>query len=152
MCDLSDSIEYNPSTGEFRWKLGGKGRRVNSKAGTINSNGYYYLCLNSKRYLAHRAAIYLTTGEWPNGDVDHINGDKLDNRISNLRVCTKSQNQMNRKAKGYSLHKRSGLYQARIGVSGKEVYLGWFEKENEARAAYEEAQAYYHKEYKYKGT
>jgi len=88
----------------------------------------------------------------PGMTVDHINGDPLDNRRCNLRLATRSQNQMNRRTqsnntsgfKGVSLFKRTGKYRAYIMVAGKETHLGYFATAEEASAAYQAALAMHH--------
>jgi hypothetical protein len=141
----SDYVSYDKETGRFSWLKSRKG--VRASVGNINSNGYLSVCIKGKRYLGHRLAWYLSYGEWPPDTVDHIDGDRSNNRLVNLRLATRSQNQSNRRAKGYSYHKRSRLYQARICVGGKETYLGWFKTPQEARKAYEDALPVYHKEF-----
>ena len=87
-------------------------------------------------------------------EVDHINGDRLDNRRSNLRVCTRAENQANRKAqagssryKGVSLWKRHKRYAAGLSVDGKWQHLGWFDDEVAAARAYDEAAVRYRGEF-----
>jgi hypothetical protein len=96
----------------------------------------------------------LSTGEWPLTEIDHINGLKDDNRICNLRLATKEQNQQNRPAhsghalpKGVTLHKQSGKYQAQIGAGGKTIYLGLFDAPDAAGAAYARAAKRHHGEF-----
>ena len=149
MMDLASEIRYQPSTGELFWVRSKNGRNLSRPAGTINTTGYRVVCVNRKRYLAHRLAWFLHYGSWPISDLDHINGDKADNRISNLREVTKSQNQANRAAKGYSKHE--GKYQARITFNKQTTYLGWFDTEEEAVAAYKKAQTEIHGKYAHKG-
>jgi hypothetical protein len=87
--------------------------------------------------------------------VDHINGDKLDNRKENLRICTNQQNQMNRGKtknnktgfKGVCFNKRDNKYQANIKVDGKKKHLGLFEKSEDAYKAYCDACVRYHGEF-----
>lgn len=84
--------------------------------------------------------------------VDHINGNTLDNRLCNLRICTKIENSRNRKpniikklkAKGVDMDKRTGKFRARIRVNYKHIYLGTFQKEEDAAKAYNEAAIKYH--------
>jgi hypothetical protein len=104
---------------------------------------------NNKEQKLHRLII-----ECPDDMVvDHINGDKLDNRRSNLRICQQIENTRNRKTnydkktKGVGFQKRSGTYRARIRVNYKHIYLGDFKTEQEALDAYAKAAIYYHGEF-----
>ena len=77
--------------------------------------------------------------------VDHINGNKLDNRRCNLRIVTQQQNQFNRtRAKGYCWHKRINKWQAKICINYKYIHLGYFDTEEQARLAYLQAKEKYH--------
>ena len=145
-----DDLKYCPDTGLFSWVKPKNGRTLGGEVGTVNTTGYRLICVNRKRYLAHRLAWFMHYGKWPKGDLDHINGVKDDNRISNLREATKSQNQCNRKSKGYSYQIGMGKYQARITFQKKTTYLGFFDTEGEASRAYENAKKDYHKEYAHK--
>jgi hypothetical protein len=150
-CLLKETLSYDPLTGSSRYVKRAKGRSVDKEPGTLNTNGYLVICIDGKRYLAHRLYWYLHYGYWPSEHIDHINGDKLDNRIQNLREATISQNQRNKPSKGYSFHKGSGRFQARIHVEGKTTYLGWFKTEEEASKAFEESKEKFHGAYAYKG-
>jgi len=109
--------------------------------------------VNGKRgsTLMHRAIMKARVGL----EVDHINGNGLDNRRINLRTCTKSQNQCNRKVsalsitglKGVSLYKRDATWHARISHNGKRLCLGYYKTPEEAHAAYCEASARLHGEF-----
>ncbi|WP_447887692.1 HNH endonuclease [Serratia fonticola] len=112
--------------------------------------GYYgkkYATLNikGKNYLLHRLAWFYIHGEWPESDIDHINGITKDNRLANLRCATRQQNSWNRKMaanntsgfKGVSLCRRSGLYVAQIKQHGKVIVLGSFDTPEEASMEYE---------------
>jgi HNH endonuclease/AP2 domain len=136
---------YDPDTGIFSWRENGLGRRKGRRAGT-NSLGYVIICFNQRLYQAHRLAWFYVYGAWPPADIDHVNGDRADNRIANLRLATRSQNHMNRMMcrnkiglKGVSLHKKTGLWRARIFVGGHEISLGYWETPEQAKAAYDEA-------------
>ncbi|EIH4118685.1 HNH endonuclease [Escherichia coli] len=93
-CDLNHDtvlqlIHYNTDTGEFRRKNG-------NACGTKTSSGYIHIRLLGKKRLAHRLAWFYVYGEWPEHEIDHINGVKDDNRICNLRKATRSQNEWNK--------------------------------------------------------
>lgn len=79
--------------------------------------------------------------------LDHINGDKTDNRIKNIRSVTRKQNAMNTRAKGYSFNKTNNKFVARIIVDGKYINLGYFNNEGDARVAYLTAKKILHKIY-----
>ena len=115
------------------------------------SNGYRRVKINYKTYLYHRVVYYLHNDGWKIHDssmdnhIDHIDRDRLNNNIENLRVVTQQQNLWNRNAKGYCFHKPSGKYVAQIMVDGKQKSLGVFETEDEARQAYLNAKAIHHR-------
>lgn len=157
---LVECVEYDPNTGLFYWlerpsnhfKPGRYGRDViaaawNEKyAGKLafsqpNGRGYLSGTINSKHYTAHRVAYAIMTGEWPSWTIDHINGDKTDNRFANLREATPAQQMMNsakkrKQIRGVACHKRSG--EVRFSASIR-VHLGYFSTEEEAAEAYEKA-------------
>jgi hypothetical protein len=103
--------------------------------------GYCMKKSKNKKLLMHRVIMK------PPDDmqVDHINGNRLDNRRCNLRIVTNQQNQWNQtRAKGYSWHRNKNKWQARIVKNKKTIYLGLFDNEQEARQAYLEAKEIYH--------
>ena len=149
---LKEVVHYNPETGEFTRK----DPKLRSCNGTIPKNprhAYLNIGIDYRVYKAHRLAWLYTHGEWPKGQIDHINGDKLDNRISNLRVATPSQNKQNaRKARSDS---RSGLlgatwyskgkkWRAAIQVDGKKKHLGYFDTAQEAHDVFMKAKRELH--------
>lgn len=116
-------LAYCPLTGKF-----------NSTA-QPDSTGYIRIRINGVKYKAHRLAWFCYHGQWPDGDIDHINGVRHDNRIANLRVVTNKQNHENRLAanrnnstglRGVSLHKKTGKYKAHIRHNGVLYYLGLY--------------------------
>ena len=119
--------------------------------GWVNKvNGYRLVGINKKDYSYHRVVYFLHNQEWDIHDscrdnsIDHIDRNKLNNSIENLRVVTHQQNAWNRDVKGYSFIKASGKYQAQIRVDGKKKYLGMFVREDDARDAYQNAKKIYH--------
>jgi hypothetical protein len=111
-------------------------------------DGYIkHTCKSTRKpLLLHRFVYELAHGPIPAGlQIDHINGDKTNNFLSNLRIVTNQQNHFNQtKAKGYSWNKRVQKWMAGIRLNGKEKYLGLYDSEAEARAAYLKAKAIYH--------
>ena len=136
--ELRSELNYDPETGKFTWK---------KEAGTITGHGYRYIRVNQKMMLAHRMAWLMFYGTEPDGLVDHINGNRLDNRIVNLRIATYSQNAANAKRhsrntsglKGASYMPKKRKWQASITVQNKQTHLGTFATKDEAHAAYLEA-------------
>jgi hypothetical protein len=129
---------YDPLTGILTWKISpSRNCRLGAVAGCQMQRGYLTIGLLRKLYLAHRLAWLIVYGKWPDQAVDHIDGDRTNNRLANLREATNSQNQQNRLRKGY--HFKDGLYCARITLNEKRIALGYFKTEEAARAAYLEA-------------
>jgi hypothetical protein len=121
---------------------------VRGKVITRKVNGYIVIAIidSNKQYhlQGHQFAFYYKYGKVVDC-IDHINGIKDDNRIDNLRSVTSQQNQHNRTtAKGYHFDKRVNKYQSYISLNRKNIYLGLFKTEQEARQAYLEAKEKYH--------
>ncbi len=143
---LRQILDYNPETGDFVWKKTLSSKNLNGKnAGKINSHGYRSIKINRKDYLAHRLAWLFIYDGWPPQFIDHINGNRLDNRICNLRNATYSVNNRNRtKAKGFQ--KVGNKFRARIVIDDRTIHLGMFETEKEANFAYLSAKNKFHPE------
>lgn len=144
---LREIIDYDAASGLFRWKVVRGSAKVGQVAGRLNRSGYLQISIGWRKYSAHRLAWLFVHGTWPPTDVDHINGDKSDNRMCNLRLSTDSQNRANAKIQGNSstglkgvcFHKKLGKWQATITVNGATRYLGLFGSAEEAHAAYQQA-------------
>ena len=150
-------LDYNPITGEFRWreKIADK-CVVGAKAGTIVGNGYVSIQINGTRYYAHRLAWVIMMGEQPPINIDHVNGIKTDNKWVNLRAATTCENARNSKKprtntsgiKGVSWSASRGRWLAQIAVGGgKTKNLGRFSTKDEAAEAYSIASKKHHGEF-----
>lgn len=165
---LAECVTYNPETGAFVWRErpvahfpDGKptpeqraamwnGKYAGKPAFTSSCpRGYFRGAIRGKNLYAHRAAFALAHGRWPGGEIDHINRDKSDNRIENLREVSHRENRMNtescdlaaaaraeaesmrqQRKRRYAVaglrRKPAGTWAVRIGRSGVEQYLGTF--------------------------
>lgn len=140
---LSRHFIYDPDTGAVSTKA--VGRRALRKAGYLDRKGYlrHLLCgPGGRSLLLHRVAWTLFHGEPPKQQIDHINGDKADNRIENLRDVSMSVNAQNRRRPmtatgflGVTKH-QAGRFQAQIRVGDKNHYLGLYDTPEEAHAVY----------------
>jgi hypothetical protein len=148
---LREVLNYNHETGDFTYR---SDRRNGSKAGDVagwieKPNGNHKcrrsIEIDQHNYRAHRLAWLYVYGAWPNGVIDHINGDALDNRITNLRDVSQRANVQNQRAA--SRHTKSGLlgvhwdkgrrlWLANIRVDGRTRFLGRYGTPEEAHAAY----------------
>jgi len=138
---------YNPETGIIVNKIDRSTKaRIGRESGCIGNGGYRRIKLRDKSYRAHRLA-YLMTYEYLPEFIDHINQNKIDNRIINLRSCTKQENSMNRRSnkntsskyKGVSWHKNAKKWMAKIKIDSKAKHLGYFQTESDAAKAYDKA-------------
>jgi hypothetical protein len=161
--ELQRRLDYNPETGNFIWlpvkrenftsdriHKSWNSRYAGKRAGTP-FQGYVMISINKRHFLAHRLAWFHFYGFWPQADIDHINGDRSDNRISNLRDVTRLENRRNSSMHGRNKSGTSGvdwfkpasLWRARIYDAGKEVNIGYFKSKEEAVAARLAAQPQY---------
>ena len=114
------------------------------------TGGYKAISINNKHKALHRVIYYAHNQDWNihdssiNNFIDHIDGDKTNNNISNLRVVTSQQNSFNTRAKGISWNKCAKKWGARIYLNRKKIHLGYFDTEEEAHNAYLEAKKKYH--------
>lgn len=150
--DIAEYFSYDAETGVITWaKNTGYVDFVGSPAGKLNRNGYREISFSQKVYSAHRLAWRLHYGEWPDKMLDHINGDRSDNRLSNLRLATNSQNMMNRGSTRPDMPKgvfREGQrYRAQIRANKVRYQLGTYSTPEEAHAAYCEAAKRLHGEF-----
>lgn len=166
---LQELLVYEPESGKLFWKYRashwfkdeGNCKRWNStfagkEAFTCKHvKGYKIGIVNSKPYKAHRVIWCLVNGDWPAEQIDHINGDKSDNRLVNLRAVSNRENSKNQKMRitntsgytGVNFQKQSGRWQVRISTETGRIYLGLFDNLEEAIAVRKDCEASfgYHK-------
>lgn len=142
--ELNEALHYDPDTGVVTARLT-RGRWPSGRVvGSPNRLGYLTVNVCGAVRLLHRVIFVLMTGEWPSAEVDHINGDRSDNRWKNLRLATSAQQQQNITVKshnmtgllGVSWRPRKKSYFARIRVCGRVTNLGYFDTPEEAHQAY----------------
>ena len=142
---LKEVLDYDPETGEFCWRVTLSRRAMAGKrAGATSPSVLFRLIgIDGVRHMAHRLAWLYAYGTFPIGHLDHINRNKSDNRIKNLRKATKIENGGNSKArksrsglKGAHWHEGAKKWTSDIHHNGKKIYLGLFGTAKEAHAAY----------------
>jgi len=145
---LRELLHYDPDTGVFTWiKTAAHRVPAGTVAGALSNKGYLRIQIDRKIYPAHRLAWLYVHGTWPRGFVDHINRNRVDNRISNLRDVNASQNVRNcglratntSGYKGVSYWTERKKWAAQIRLNGKNKLLGMFATPEEASAAYKKA-------------
>ena len=166
---LRQLLRYDPDTGRLFWRERDRSlfpsqrawstwnaRYAGTEAFTVDDGyGYRQSPIFRRILKAHRVIWAMAHGAWPDAQIDHINGDKADNRLANLRPATNAQNMRNLGAyatntsghKGVTWHKRAGKWMAQITVDGKCRYLGLFADKNAAVEAYASASAEMHGEF-----
>jgi hypothetical protein len=132
---LKEHLHYDSQTGNFVWiKSPAQAIKAGTKAGNIRPDGYTSIQVKGRLYFAHRLAWLLMTGVWPDDMIDHINGNRSDNRFANLRQATRSQNMQNKKPAYNSKSGYTGVtwtrayncWVARIMVNKKSFHIGHF--------------------------
>jgi hypothetical protein len=115
--------------------------------GTKHTDGYLRMRIDDKKYNMHRVLAHTFNILDLHDElmIDHIDRNRSNNCISNLRPATRQQNMFNQNAKGYTWRKQQKKWEASIKLDGKSIYLGMFDKEKEAHQAYLDAKEIYHK-------
>ena len=145
-------VDYDPATGKLIWRRRDdrtpqwNGKWAGKTAGA-DGDGSVSVRISRRHYKVHRIAWLLVYGEIPTADIDHINGDWRDNRIANLRLASRSQNNWNAKRaknntsgfKGVIWDKKAGLWRAQIHFKKSNHFLGYFSVPKDAHVAYCEA-------------
>jgi hypothetical protein len=142
---LRELLHYDPDTGVFTWlRVKGRRVRVGALSGKANGGGYFQIGVDGRIYYAHRLAWLYVHGEWPVASIDHVNCDRCDNRLANLRPATKAQNAANARKrtnnssgfKGAYWNARRNKWMASIEADGHQRHLGYFDNPTDAHKAY----------------
>lgn len=155
--EVAALLSYDGEDGTLRWISPTGGMLPGDLAGTTGYAGYRLVVIAGWRVAAHRIAWAIQTGEWPpdDMDVDHKDRDKGNNRWANLRLASRSQNNMNQGrrsnnrsgSKGVCQRSDTGRWLAYISAHGKTVRLGSFATKAEAIAARRAAEPIYHEQF-----
>jgi len=153
---LKENLSYDPTTGFLNWKVPYKKRSLNTPVGTLHSSGYLLFSAGFSNMAyslrVHRVCWFLYYGKWPSCFIDHIDGDRINNKLDNLREASFTENAQNSKKainnnsgfRGVSWCKERGKWSARIRTNGKYKYLGRFDCPTVAALAYDKASLKYH--------
>lgn len=149
---LRSLLAYDQETGIFRWSVSRAAQvRAGDVAGSTDSGGYRQIMIDGRAILSHRLAWLYVYGEYPRGQIDHINGTRDDNRIANLRVVNASENAQNKyrprsdnKLGLLGVHQHGKRFRAEISTPGKIHSLGVFATPEEAHRAYLDAKKTFH--------
>lgn len=143
---VHDCLLYDPETGVFTWRMTSTRTKIGAVAGTnLGGNGYVRITLAKTPYKAHRLAWFYIHGEWPQGDIDHINRNRADNRLVNLREINSRQNMQNSSKRKNSFCDYKGVtpltrdktrFVAQIRYEGKQHKIGIFSSQEDAHRAY----------------
>ena len=154
MVEMREAFAYDPQTGILTWaKAPAKRVKAGAAAGTITRDGYVNVTFHRRPYRAHRIAWMLSTGNWPTGEIDHIDGNRTNNRLANLRDVSRKTNAQNRRFA--RKNSKSGLigatwseerknWSASIMLNGKLKRVGTFNSAQEAHEAYVDAKRKLH--------
>lgn len=152
---LRQLLHYDPETGKLTWKsrdtnsnAAWNARYAGKEAGSRNGEGYWQIGVFGRKCYAHRIAWAITYGGFPDGEIDHINGDRTDNRLINLRAVDQGENQRNKALSANNTSGVTGVYWddkrkkwwAEIAAKGQKRRLGFFNTLTEAAKARSDAE------------
>jgi HNH endonuclease/AP2 domain len=143
---LKELFDYDAETGNLIWRVNRNNHKAlaGDVAGTVKADGYRKIRINGRRPYAHRIVWLWHHGSLPDGDIDHIDNNPLNNRIENLREATNTQNQANKSRQsnntsgypGVVFHKATGKWNAKINVDGRRIHLGLWDNKKQAHIRY----------------
>lgn len=162
-------IQYDPDAGTFKWLprnessfattqafKAWRGRYEGKETSCTSGGGYAVIRVGGKLFYAHRIAWAIMTGDWPDSQIDHIDGNRLNNRFCNLRVATASENARNHGISrsntsgvtGVYLDSNRGKWVSEIMINLKKIHLGSFTEFEDAVAARRKAEITHHGSYR----
>jgi hypothetical protein len=155
--DIRKRLAYDTDTGVFVWRRcvtmpnNWNARYAGAVAGCIDTHGYRLIRIDGRLRYAHRLAWLIVTGEWPADQIDHVSGNRADNRIANLRAVSHADNMRNAAMRadntsghmGVNWHKAAGKWRAKIKADGRDIHLGLFPDLSDAIAARKAAEITY---------
>jgi hypothetical protein len=140
---VKELLLYDADTGYFTWRINVGNRKSNSVAGSLCKKGYLDISVDGKNYRAHRLAWLYINGHFPIGVIDHINGNKADNRLVNLRDVTNAKNLLsfrkvssNNTSGFLGVSKNHAGWRAEINTHLQKINLGTYQTKEEASVAY----------------
>jgi hypothetical protein len=143
---LREVLAYDIKTGAFTWLVSSATKKVGSVAGGVKKTGYRFIQIDGRQYREHRLAWLYVNEAWPKNHIDHIDGNRANNKISNLRDVDDSTNSQNQRASqcsnkstgilGVCFHKTKKKFHAQIKRHGKRIHLGYFDNAQDAHNAY----------------
>jgi hypothetical protein len=150
-----DLLSYDPTTGLLTWRVKPLYRPIKpgDVAGHVMKRGYLTVTIAGQAYYGHRLCWLIHHGEWPDRELDHVNGVRTDNRIENLRPATRSQNSQNRGATakrnksgllGVAWDEQAQKWQVKLTLNGKVTWVGRYSDKGQAAEAYREAKTRLH--------
>jgi len=153
-----ECFDYNPDTGSMKWKVQNTlFANIGDEVGTpqLPRKRYRIVCVDAEKHRVHRIAWLLMMGNWPRHNIDHVDGDGMNNRWDNLREATGSENLYNRSktirnTSGFKgVHLQKNKWAARIQADGVNHWLGVYNTPEEASKAYDRASLKFHGKYAY---
>jgi hypothetical protein len=154
-------LTYNPEEGSFSYRIDrGPNAKLGQTAGTLCQDGYVAVTIDRKKYKCHVLVWLVETGELPDSQLDHKDRQRSNNRFSNLRKATSSQqiantskrSNLTSKYKGVHWKKSDSAWRACIVVNGKQIHIGQFKTEEEAAMKYNEYASKYYGQYAWLNT
>lgn len=149
---LKELMSYDPDSGVFTRLIDCNRSKKGEAVSCKHNKGYFRVSIDGTRYLLHRLAFLFMEGRMPD-EIDHINGDRSDNRWANLRECCSRQNKFNMTSrsksgvKGVYWNKEKEKWQAQLSIDGKVKFLGRFKNLDDARDVVIEARNVHHGEF-----